>query len=417
MMRSLSTGLRLLAILSAYTIARAVTWMREEHRKVRSMNLAHMRQSFCPYLVLTAIWRVASQLAPSGNNGAGRIVGGQDADPTRYPYMVYLFGDSFCAGTVCGGFKTVLSSSQGVTQSLTLRLLPQLIAPDIILTAAHCFSLNASLGTALVGDYNISSLVEDSELHVFQEVVTHPRYYEPVPQRFPDHHDFALIKIFDTAKVGSPIKLNKDPSVPDSMPNVPLHVLGWGITNSSDSDSKSDVLKEADVSFVPNDVCKQIKAFEPDGMYNFESLVFDITLCAADFSNGEDTCNGDSGGPILLAGQNADDDLQLGVTSYGAIDCGHPEIPGVYARVSYIYDWIQEHVCRLSLNPPADFECEPPSSSTEPDLSGERVKLTLEFLADIYANEAGWIVQSPNENDVMVTYAYEPIRTYPRGAK
>ena len=40
--------------------------------------------------------------------------------------------------------------------------------------------------------------------------------------------------------------------------------------------------------------------------------------------------------------------------------------------------------------------------------------LTLEFLVDDMANETGWIVQSPNENGIMVTYAHEPIRTFPK---
>jgi len=291
----------------------------------------------------------------------------------------------------------------------------QLIAPDIILTAAHCYIEGEGPGSAIVGDYNIVSDVEDSETHVLQEIVIHPQYYNSKGQYFPDEHDYTLLKIYDTAKVGSIIKLNKVASVPDSTPNVPLLVLGWGITDSSDNESWSRVLKEADVDFIPNEVCEQIDSFDEGFPYSLENMVFNITLCAGDFEEGDDTCSGDSGGPILLAGQSADDDVQLGVTSYGPNDCGHPEIPGVYARVSYVYDWIRDNVCRMSLNPPADFECEPPAFSTEPDLSGEMVDMTLEFVADAYADEVGWIIQSPNESGVMVTYAYEPVGTYPKG--
>ena len=268
---------------------------------------------------------------------------------------------------------------------------------------------------ALIGGYNITDPTEDSEMHVFQEVVLHPHYYEPIPSDdFDETHDYALIKIFDTSKVGPPIKLNKDPTVPDSTPDVPLRVLGWGNTNASDYYSSSDILKEADVNFIPNDVCKQVKVVYNGYAYSLERKVFDISLCAADFEEREDTCQGDSGGPILLAGEDANDDLQLGITSSG-LGCAHPQVPAIYARVSYVYDWIREHVCRMSLDPPADFDCEPPTASTEPDLSGEMVNLTLEFSADIFANEAGWIVQSPNENGVMVTYAYQSIGMYPTG--
>jgi len=308
------------------------------------------------------------------------------------------------------------SRGPNVLYSLCAVSVRQLIAPDIILTAAHCFISNYTVGTALLGVYNLTSREKDSEIHIFQEVVTHPHYYDPLNQAvFSDEHDYALCKIYDTAKVGSPIKLNKDASVPDSTPDVPLHVLGWGRTNASDPALFSNVLKEADVSFIPNEVCKNVNEVDHGFLFDYENMVFDITLCAGDFQQGDDTCGGDSGGPILLAGQSADDDVQLGVTSYGAIQCGHPNIPAVYARVSYVYDWIRDNVCRMSLDPPADFECETPAFSTEPDLSGEMVDLALEFVADAYANEVGWIIQSPNESGVMVTYAYEPVGTYPKG--
>lgn len=267
-------------------------------------------------------------------------------------------------------------------------------------------------GSALIGCNNVTDPEEDAEAHVFQQVVTHPRYYEPVKDWFTDLHDCALVKIFDVSKVGSVIQLNKDPATPDS--SKTCRVLGWGRQNHSDITSASDVLMEADVDYIPNNECKQISMTEYGPSMSMENRVFDTSLCAADFQNGSDTCFGDSGGPILLAGQNADEDLQLGITSWGPVECGHPQYPAVYARVSYFYEWIRENVCRLSQNPGLDFDCEASSASTEPDLSEDMVSLTLEFLVDAMANETGWIVQSPNENGMLVTYAYEPTRTFPK---
>lgn len=109
--------------------------------------------------------------------------------------------------------------------------------------AAHCFDIGSDAGVALVGAYNLTDSLEETERHAFQQVIIHPHYYEPIPSdNFDEAHDYALIKIFDTTKVGSPIKINKNATVPDSLPNVLLHVLGWGCTNYLDPDLGSNVL-------------------------------------------------------------------------------------------------------------------------------------------------------------------------------
>jgi secreted trypsin-like serine protease len=47
---------------------------------------------------------------------------------------------------------------------------------------------------------------------------------------------------------------------------------------------------------------------------------------------------GDSGGPIFqYTGQYWE---QLGIVSYGIDGCAKPGYPGVYTRLSYYYDWI-----------------------------------------------------------------------------
>lgn len=39
------------------------------------------------------------------------------------------------------------------------------------------------------------------------------------------------------------------------------------------------------------------------------------------------------------------------------IDCADPVFPGIQARISDSYQWIEEQVCKLSLDPPRDFHC------------------------------------------------------------
>ena len=72
-----------------------------------------------------------------------------------------------------------------------------------------------------------------------------------------------------------------------------------------------------------------------------------------------DTCYGDSGGPIVIAGKNATNDIQVGVVSWG-MACASERYPGVYADLSNkgIYNWIAKMVCQNSEKPPAGFDCD-----------------------------------------------------------
>ena len=73
---------------------------------------------------------------------------------------------------------------------------------------------------------------------------------------------------------------------------------------------------------------------------------------------GTDTCNGDSGGPLLAdkLGNRSDPDYNpgpelrmccrwsvIGITSFG-VECGRPDFPGVYTRVDRYTAWIRDNL-------------------------------------------------------------------------
>ena len=66
--------------------------------------------------------------------------------------------------------------------------------------------------------------------------------------------------------------------------------------------------------------------------------------------------NGDSGGPLFIKGHSYKEDELVGIVSWGR-GCADQRFPGVYARISFFYDWIVHTGCKLSDNPPEYFDC------------------------------------------------------------
>ena len=99
----------------------------------------------------------------------------------------------------------------------------------------------------------------------------------------------------------------------------------------------SSELLEADVHYVLNSICNE----------QYSEGISDDMLCAADTVERQDSCRGDSGGPLftrLPVGENNLFTL-VGVVSWGAAVCAHPEFPGVYSRVAKNTEWIDATVC------------------------------------------------------------------------
>jgi secreted trypsin-like serine protease len=110
----------------------------------------------------------------------------------------------------------------------------------------------------------------------------------------------------------------------------------------------SEILLNIDVGYLSDEECGSMRGGEkPDSM-----------VCAKR-SNGQGTCNADSGGPLIIKGGNGASDLQVGVVSFGSgRGCADIVIPDVFARVSNAYEWIQSEVCKGSTYASeAGFDC------------------------------------------------------------
>ena len=268
------------------------------------------------------------------------IIGGVSSSPGRYPYLVSLGisrSDHACAAT--------------------------LIAPDMLLSAAHC---DGAFRWATLGMYDRSDHDEGMsdgrggrQYIRTDETVAHPAYRWTTAN--PDiDYDFLLVKLTDPADVGRfpPVKLNRNPSVP-SYDNQRLTITGWGATDAEGLDLSPKVL-HGTVGYVSPETCDKSDGYIEGDYYSYRGFLTNSMMCA--WSEDVDACLGDSGGPLLLTPDDDDSeqDVQVGIVSFG-VGCNSPDFPGLYSRVSDQIGWIDEVVCSLSDDPPADFECARPT--------------------------------------------------------
>eukprot|EP00544_Gedaniella_sp_CCMP2646_P009510 CAMPEP_0202485578 /NCGR_PEP_ID=MMETSP1361-20130828/4393_1 /ASSEMBLY_ACC=CAM_ASM_000849 /TAXON_ID=210615 /ORGANISM="Staurosira complex sp., Strain CCMP2646" /LENGTH=418 /DNA_ID=CAMNT_0049114525 /DNA_START=80 /DNA_END=1336 /DNA_ORIENTATION=+ len=253
-----------------------------------------------------------------------RIVGGSTTAQGRYPYMVSLWS---AYRHECGGI---------------------LVAPDVILTAAHCIingwnDPTKEIKMAHVGRWNKYDFSEPSTYKSSVTKYSPHSLYSPMT----DQYDVALLKI-ETPATSSPLATINALSSAYSNGNT-FTAIGWGDMGGGNFPNE---LQEVNVQYMTNEACKAFN--DPQGVVTYQDFIYPDMMCA--YSLGKDACFGDSGGPLLIKGNSANTDLIVGITSWG-IDCAR--LPGVYARLdnAEIHNWIIENICTLSESPPSKYNC------------------------------------------------------------
>ncbi len=246
-----------------------------------------------------------------------RIVGGSDAKAGDWPYQVFIrIGQAACGGT--------------------------LIAPDWVITAAHCAFDPRSGAKVPAAAYQVraGSLYKSSggEVIPVEQVIPHEDYN----REFSFANDIALLKLSRSATGIAPVQLegmaqgSSRAAAVDTASSPWARVIGWGYVNS-DTRQTSEALQEAPLPIIENGRCNQSMGAEGTGPIDQRRV------CAGPSEGGVDSCNGDSGGPLLV--QDRDQRwMQVGIVSYGSVKCGTPGKYGVYTRVGAFAPWIERNL-------------------------------------------------------------------------
>ena len=289
----------------------------------------------------TTVSQALRGLAPSSVLADVRIVGGEATSQREWPWQIALFlragGREFYT---CGG---------------------SLIAPNWVLSAAHCFQAETSKNpddwtvASNVGKLSYVGLPAGATTRRVKRVVVNERYDTNTHE-----NDVALLELAQPLQ-GSTIAPQM---VPDRAleTNRPATVTGWGLTRwlVPQKDQQGRVTGFVDGS--TNQPIDLAKAQSPD-LHKVAIPLVDVTQCAAAYGaqgttidqrnlcagmpeGGKDSCQGDSGGPLMTQ-TAAGEWRQIGVVSFG-IGCAIKGKPGVYTRVSAFSDWIKGVVARES---------------------------------------------------------------------
>lgn len=170
-----------------------------------------------------------------------------------------------------------------------------LIAPQVVVTAAHCALLLPATPTRVYfGSSALTERLEDDP--GFVAVIDAVDWaYDPAYDLERSHlgHDFALVTLAEPAPM-APLPYHRERGpMPDEDPTV--HLVGWGDTEAAAGEA--GVKREVDADLIESD---------------------DLFLAYGD--DEASTCHGDSGGPgfLTIDGQ----ERLVTITSYGAPGCG-----------------------------------------------------------------------------------------------
>jgi trypsin len=305
--------------------------------------------AFCALLISL----VVPPTAPAAPGAKASIIGGAVASIADFPSLAFIAAQT--------------GKNQGFACTGTV------IAPRVILTAAHCVEDLEVGGFTPANRYAIATgqaephqtprdeILRVSETHVFPG-------FDPGNT----HGDAALLVLTrPTPAPAIPLAGAADSALYAGGAEVLL--AGWGLTRAN-AKSAPESLRSTSAVVLNGESCKQqTRSFNPP----YSSAVEMCTADLPDLANGN--CFGDSGGPALA--HRPDGSLvEIGITSTGGPKCS-TKLPNIFTRVDSVSTWASEWV--------AAIETGTPSPSLKPRLPAMTTESAEGFVSGLLRTELG----------------------------
>lgn len=273
-----------------------------------------------------------SHLLPSPSSSTRRpsIVGGYDAGNDTVPYLaivdVYL---PTGPGAVCTG---------------------TIISRDRVLTAAHCFLDDDSVLTNLSSVFIWAGVRDLSDLNSDSYPLFYRAYTAHVDARYDGdglNWDVGIVTLATYFPDGYPAAMVSGTGLKNKQK---VYAAGYGVVNE-ETEELPQVVQEVGLK-----ARRYKKCIKNEDNLLKPFIVKRTMQCASALKfkkGGQDTCLGDSGGPLFMKmqmndtmGMDAGNGTKMvvyGVTSFGS-GCAGPKSGAWYMKTSFFYDNIQDHV-------------------------------------------------------------------------
>lgn len=317
----------------------------DRHLRTRRAGKSIRARSSLSVVLVGAILALA--LTAAGAQGAqdssakahASIINGQPAAIADFPWLAFVSAENefSCTGSV--------------------------IAPRVVLTAAHCVEDLELGGFTPPGHYQIVTGRADVESeeggNVLGVVETHvfPRF-DPGTAR----GDAALLVLAGpTPAPPIPLATPADSALYEGGTAVLL--AGWGLTRPGATSAPTNLHWTSNVVLDPKACKRRSRTYYPP----FSPAAQMCTIDPPDHTNGG--CYGDSGGPVIA--RRADGSpVELGIVSTGGPRCS-TEVPNIFTRTDLVSSWAAEWVAAIE------------SGGQPPSLRAQLPKLTEESAEDL----------------------------------